>query len=1180
VDIAAPGAPTGLALASGSDSGSSTSDRITNVAAPTVTGTAEASSVVTLYDGTTVLGTGTADGSGVWSITSSSLSDGAHTLTAQAVDVAGNSSTASAGLAITIDLTSATPGGLALVSGSDSGASDSDRTTKVTTPTASGTAEANSAVTLYDGVTAVGTVTADAAGLWSITSPSLSDGAHTLTAQAVDVAGNTSTASTALTVTVDATAPTAPLNLTLDPASDSDTLLDNITTVRTPQITGTAEQDTVLSLFDGSNLLGTTTVGSSGTWAITSSELGVGPHTLTARAVDLAGNTSTASGDLVITIGNPLQGAPSSPLLDSGSDSGALGDRLTNVATPTLTGTAEAGSTVSIYDSGTLVGSAVADTLGGWSVTTTTLSNSVHSLYATAVLGGTLTLGSSSSLTITIDASVPDTPSTPTLAAASDSGVAGDGITRVTTPTLSGTAQANGVVTLYDGSTAVGTVTADAAGLWSVVTGTLPDGAHTLTARTTNAAGSTSVASSALVLTIDTTATTPSVPALATASDSGSSGSDRITNVVTPTLTGTAEAGSTVLLYDGGDLIGQATADGAGAWTVTASARGDGTHTLTAQAIDVAGNTSSVSTGLAITIDVTAPNAPDGLALASGSDSGSSDSDRLTNVVAPTVTGTAEASSVVTLYDGTTVLGTGTAAGSGVWSITSSTLGSGGHTLTATAVDVAGNSSTASTGLAITIDTTAPNAPDGLALASGSDSGSSGSDRITNVTAPTITGTAEANSVVTLYDGTTVLGTGTASSRGVWSITSATLGSGEHTLTAAAVDVAGNSSTASSGLTVTIDSTSTTPDGLALASGSDSGSNSSDGITNVTAPTITGTAEANAVVTLYDGATAVGTGTADGGGAWSITSSALGSGGHTLTATAVDVAGNCSTASSGLTVTIDSTVAAPTGLALASGSDSGSSGSDRLTNVVAPTITGTAEASSVVTLYDGATAVGTGTADGSGVWSIASSTLGSGGHTLSATAVDVAGNTSTASTALTVTIDSTITAPTGLALASGSDSGSSGSDRITNMVVPTITGTAEASSVVTLYDGTTVLGTGTANGSGVWSVTSATLGEGGHTLTAAAVDVAGNSSTASTGLAITIDTTVAAPTGLALASGSDSGSSTSDRITNVTAPTVTGTAEASSVVTLYDGTTVLGTGTADGSGVWSITSSTLGSGGH
>ncbi|MFC5350420.1 Ig-like domain-containing protein, partial [Azospirillum lipoferum] len=226
-----------------------------------------------------------------------------------------------------------------------------------------------------------------------------------------------------------------------------------------------------------------------------------------------------------------------------------------------------------------------------------------------------------------------------------------------------------------------------------------------------------------------------------------------------------------------------------------------------------------------------------------------------------------------------------------VWSITSATLGSGGHTLTAIAVDVAGNSSTASTGLTVTIDTTAPGAPTGLALAAGSDSGLSASDRITNIVAPTVTGTAEANSVVTLYDGTAVAGTGTANGSGVWSITSSTLAGGAHTLSAVAVDLAGNSSTASAGLTVTIDSTTAAPTGLALAAGSDSGLSASDRITKVVAPTVTGTAEANSVVTLYDGTAVAGTGTANGSGVWSITSATLGSGDHTLTATAVDVAG-------------------------------------------------------------------------------------------------------------------------------------------------------------------------------------------------------------------------------------------------------------------------------------------------
>ncbi|MEJ6024390.1 Ig-like domain-containing protein, partial [Ramlibacter sp. PS4R-6] len=125
------------------------------------------------------------------------------------------------------------------------------------------------------------------------------------------------------------------------------------------------------------------------------------------------------------------------------------------------------------------------------------------------------------------------------------------------------------------------------------------------------------------------------------------------------------------------------------------------------------------------------------------------------------------------------------------------------------------------------------------------------------------------------------------------------------------------------------------------------------------------------------------------------------------------------------------------------------------------------------------------------------------------------------------------------------------------------------------------MGTATADGSGNWSITSSTLGEGSHTLTAKQTDVAGNTSVASTGLAVTIDTTApAAPSAPDLTAGTDSGSSSTDNITNDNTPTFTGTAEANSSVTLYDtdGTTVVGTGTADGSGNWSITVSTLGDG--
>src|SRR5258708_6503656 len=143
-------------------------------------------------------------------------------------------------------------------------------------------------------------------------------------------------------------------------------------------------------------------------------------------------------------------------------------------------------------------------------------------------------------------------------------------------------------------------------------------------------------------------------------------------------------------------------------------------------------------------------------------------------------------------------------------------------------------------------------------------------------------------------------------------------------------------------------------------------------------------------------------------------------------------------------------------------------------------------------------------------------------------------------------------------------------DNITNDNTPTVTGSgAEAGATVTLYDtnGTTVLGTAVADGSGNWSITSSALSQGSHTLTAKQTDIAGNTSGASAGLAVTIDTTAAAPSAPDLTAASDSGSSNTDNITSNTAPVFSGSgAEAGATVTLFDtnGTTILGTATADG----------------
>ncbi|MGU4703732.1 hypothetical protein K6L09_44540, partial [Burkholderia cepacia] len=100
------------------------------------------------------------------------------------------------------------------------------------------------------------------------------------------------------------------------------------------------------------------------------------------------------------------------------------------------------------------------------------------------------------------------------------------------------------------------------------------------------------------------------------------------TDDTTPTLAGTAEAGSTVSVYDGTTLLGTTTADPSGNWTFTpTTGLGEGAHSLTVTATDTAGNVSPPSTAFDLTIDTTAPglptvNATDGTSLSGTAEAG------------------------------------------------------------------------------------------------------------------------------------------------------------------------------------------------------------------------------------------------------------------------------------------------------------------------------------------------------------------------------------------------------------------------------------------------------------------------------------------------------------------------------------------------------------------------------
>ena len=219
----------------------------------------------------------------------------------------------------------------------DTGTSASDHITSDNTVLLTGSAEANSTVTISDGVTVLGTAAANGTGAWSYTTAALLDGAHSLTAKATDTAGNVGAASSALSVTIDTAAPAAPVISTFSP--DTNIPGDNITTVSTLTLSGTAEANSGVAVYENALLLGTGSADGSGAWSFITAALADGLHILSAKAIDAAGNTSVASTSLSVTV---VTIGPAAPVINSlfTADSNVVGDHITNSNALTLIGTA------------------------------------------------------------------------------------------------------------------------------------------------------------------------------------------------------------------------------------------------------------------------------------------------------------------------------------------------------------------------------------------------------------------------------------------------------------------------------------------------------------------------------------------------------------------------------------------------------------------------------------------------------------------------------------------------------------------------------------------------------------------------------------------------------------------------------------------------------------------------
>ncbi|MDB5098933.1 MAG: putative hemagglutinin/hemolysin-related protein, partial [Cyanobacteria bacterium RYN_339] len=696
-----------------------------------------------------------------------------------------------------------------------------------------------------------------------------------------------------------------------------------------------------------------------------------------------------------------------------------------------------------------------------------------------------------------------------------------DGITANATPTLVGAAPAGTTVQVFDGASALGTTTADVAGAWSFTpAAALVDGAHLITAIATDAAGNASAGSAARTITITAASPpSPTITGLTAATDTGTSAADGLTRDAMPTLTGVAAANALIQVFDGATQLGSAQADGAGAWSFTpAAALAAGVHSLTAKATNSAGAVGAASTAFTLTVDLTPPAAPAITGLTAASDSGPSSTDGITSVASPTLVGTAAPNVIIKVLDGATLLGTTAADATGNWTFTPvAPLLGGSHAVVAVAVDAAGNAGAASPAYALVIGGAAPATPVVLGLTAATDTGSSNTDNITGIATPTIQGTTAANGIVQVFDGVALLGTATADGTGAWTLTpAAALASGNHAISAVAVDGAGATSAASVAMNIVIDDgIPASPAITGLAAGSDSGASAVDHLTSNTLPTLTGVAPADAQVQVSDGATVLGTALADHAGAWSFTpAAALAEGQHGLTATAISASGTAGSASSQFDVTIDTQgPAAPVLTGLTAATDSGSSATDALTNNATPTLVGTSEGNAVIKVYDGATLLGSATADNAGAWAFTPATALPGGpHSLTATATDAAGNVSAAATFRAIQVDlAAPAAPAVTGLTPASDTGSSDHDGVTATAAPTVTGTAEANATVEVFDGATSLGTTLADAAGGWSFTpGSNLALGTHQVHATAKDGAGNTGGASADAAVTI-TTAPAP---------------------------------------------------------------------
>ncbi|HFP3638894.1 TPA: Ig-like domain-containing protein [Escherichia coli] len=959
--------------------------------------TAEAGQTVTVtLNGVTYTGTVQTDGS--WSVSVptadlSNLTASQYTVSASVSDKAGNPASATHGLAVDLtvpvltintvsgdDIINAAEHGQALViSGSSTGGEAGDIIT----------------VTLNSKTY---TTTLDASGNWSVGVPAadvtaLGSGPQTITATITDIAGNSDDASR--TVTVNLTAPTIGINTIA-----TDDVINATEKGADLQITGTSNQPagtTITVTLNGQNY--TATTDSSGNWSATVpasavSALGEANYTVTASVTDSAGNSNSASHNVLVNSALPAV-------------------TINAVATDDIINAAEAGNaqTISGQVTGAAAGDTVTVTLGGNTYTATVQANLSWSVSVPAadiqVLGnGDLTINASvtngvgntgsGSRDITIDANLPglrvDTVAGDDVINSIEHNQAlvitgsSSGLTAGTALTVEINNVTYGATVLADGTWNLGVPAADVSN-W-------PAGTVDITVSGTNSAGTTSTITHPV--TVDLAGVAITINTLS--GDDVINAVEKGETLVVSGSTSGVEAGQTVTVTFGGKNY-TTTVEANGSWTVNVppadlAALPDGAGNVQASVSNINGN--SAQADRAYSVDATAPLvtintiASDDILNVSEAGAG----------IAISGTTTAQAGQTLTVTLNNNTYQT-TVQADGTWSVNVpaadlSGLTASSYTVTATVSDKAGNPASADHALAV--DVTAPD------LTINTVSGDDIINAIEHGQALVVSGTstgAEPGDVVTV----TLNGknyTTTLDASGNWSVgipagDVTALTTGSQMITASLSDRAGNSDSATHNVTVDLSGPTLT---INTVSGDDIINNAEKTQDLTISGGSSGLATGTTVTVMLNGLAY--SATTDSSGNWSVTVpasavGALGEAVYQISASATDSAGN--SGSTTHTVNVESLLPGVI-INTVAGDDIINAAEIGVNQTISGQVTGTAAAGDTVTVTLGGNQY-TATVQPDLSWSVSVpanvlQALGNGELTISASVTNSANNTGTA----------------------------------------------------------------------------------------------------------------------------------------------------------------------------------------